>query len=59
MIKKIPPNIMWSIHNLIAHPLSEVFHIISCLCFKDFFRKYSNYIHDVTIPDHKPGEGRG
>jgi hypothetical protein len=58
-MKKFKTNTMWSIHNLFAHPISEIFHLISYICFKEYFRTLSNYIHDVTIPDHKPGEGRG
>lgn len=59
MIKKIPTDIMWSVHNLFAHPISEIFHLLSYICFKQYFRTLSNYIHDITIPDHNPGEGRG
>jgi hypothetical protein len=58
-MKKLKTNAMWSIHNLFAHPISEVFHLISYICFKQYFRALSNYIHDATIPDHKSGEGRG
>lgn len=36
----------WTIHNLLAHPLSEIVWLISFgKC-----EKISNYIHDVTIP---------
>jgi hypothetical protein len=58
-MNKLKTNLMWSFHNLIAHPLSEIFHLLSYLCFKKKFRSISNYIHDATIPDHEPGEGRG
>jgi hypothetical protein len=42
----------WSLHNLVGHPLSEVF-------FQLGFTRASNWVHDITIPDHKPEEGRG
>jgi hypothetical protein len=42
----------WSIHNLIAHPLSELIYLLG-------FEQTSNWIHDITIPEHKTGEGRG
>jgi hypothetical protein len=42
----------WSLHNFVAHPLSEIVHLIG-------FEKAANWIHDSTIPDHTPGTGRG
>ena len=42
----------WTIHNLVGHPLSELLF----LCGQE---KLSNWIHDVTIPEHRPEEGRG
>ena len=42
----------WPVHNLIAHPLSEVVHLLG-------FTILSGRIHDATVPDHTPGEGRG
>ena len=42
----------WTVHNLIAHPLSEVFFLVG-------LEKLSNKIHDVTVPTHLPEEGRG
>jgi hypothetical protein len=48
----LPPRFRWSIHNLIAHPMSEILYLIG-------LEKASNMIHDCTIPDHRPEEGRG
>lgn len=42
----------WTIHNAIAHPVSEVLYLLG-------FERLSNWIHDVTIPNHEPGTGRG
>lgn len=44
--------IWWAIHNVIAHPLSELFYWIG-------LRSASNWIHDATVPEHNAGEGRG
>lgn len=42
----------WAVHNLIAHPLSEILYWFG-------LQQASNWIHDKTVPEHKPGEGRG
>jgi hypothetical protein len=43
LISKFPEKYQWSIHNLIGHPMSEVFHILG-------FEKISKQIHDATLP---------
>ena len=52
MINRLPPRFRWTIHNLIAHPLSEVL-------FQVGLGDLGNRIHDATIPAHIRGEGRG
>lgn len=42
----------WTLHNVVAHPLSEVL-------FQLGFVRASNWIHDVTVPEHPPNQGRG
>lgn len=42
----------WAVHNIVAHPLSEVLHQFG-------FKNLSNQLHDVTIPPHEEGTGRG
>jgi hypothetical protein len=42
----------WTFHNIVAHPLSEVFHLLG-------WHALSDWIHDVSVPDHAPGTGRG
>lgn len=42
----------WAIHNVLAHPLSEIFYLLG-------YNNLGNKIHDATIPFHKRGEGRG
>lgn len=47
----------WPIHNLVAHPLSEIVHWV--LWPLDRNLRISGWIHDVTIPSHPLGTGRG
>lgn len=42
----------WTVHNIIAHPLSEILHLLG-------FEHLGNRVHDATIPPHMPGTGRG
>jgi hypothetical protein len=52
LLSKLPKKFRWSLHNLVAHPLSEIVYLIGC-------ENLSNTIHDATIPEHLPGTGRG
>lgn len=45
----------WTVHNLIAHPLSELIYLFSL----GKAHKLGNWVHDVTIPKHEKGTGRG
>ena len=45
----------WPVHNLLAHPFMEIVYLMSF----GKAERFCNFIHDVTIPDHTPGEGRG
>jgi hypothetical protein len=47
----------WTLHNMVAHPLGEIIYLFG-LCTAPFER-ISNWLHDVTIPDHDTGAGRG
>lgn len=42
----------WAIHNLIAHPVSEILHWLR-------LGDLGNRLHDRTLPAHAPGTGRG
>ena len=37
----------WTLHNTVAHPLSELLYLVGL---KDF----GNWVHDITIPRRKP-----
>jgi len=41
----LPKRFQWTIHNLISHPVSEIFHLLG-------LEKLSIKIHDCTIPDY-------
>lgn len=42
----------WAVHNLIAHPASEVLYWIG-------LGRLGFWFHDATIPKHEQGTGRG
>ena len=46
----------WPVHNLIAHPLSEIVYWFTWWKWGD---DLSGWVHDVTVPPHKKGTGRG
>lgn len=47
----------WAIHNVIAHPLSEITHWLGYLHPK--IRDWGLWFHDRTVPLHAPNTGRG
>ena len=46
LITKLPEKYQWTIHNLIGHPMSEIFHLLG-------FENLSKKIHDKTMPIQK------
>ena len=52
LLAKLPERFHWSLHNIVAHPLSEIF-------WQFGFEDLGNKIHDITIPVHEQGTGRG
>lgn len=46
----------WTVHNLISHPLSEVVHWVT---YPFVGSRLSGWVHDITVPEAKSGEGRG
>jgi hypothetical protein len=64
MVMVLPENLRWTPHNLVAHPLSEVVFLTSVITNQLFGRgktlyRFNNWLHDVTIPTHEEGTGRG
>ena len=49
----------WPVHNLVAHPISELAYWIVRTMGKKKAEDVSGWIHDITIPVHVAGEGRG
>lgn len=49
---RLPDRFRWTAHNVIAHPVSEILWQIGLV-------RLSDWVHDVTIPAHLPGSGRG
>ena len=43
-LARLPAKYRWTLHNLLGHPLSEVFHLLG-------LSTASEWIHDVTMPD--------
>ena len=52
LLGRLPERFQWTLHNLLAHPLSEVL-------FQVGLRELGDALHDRTIPEHEPGTGRG
>ena len=43
---RLPVRFRWTVHNLIAHPLSEIL-------FQFGFARMSEFVHDWTMPEHE------
>lgn len=52
MINMLPERFKWTIHNIFAHPFSEILYQFG-------FEDLGNWLHDATIPKHIKGSGRG
>ena len=52
LLARLPERFQWTLHNLLAHPVSEVLYQIG-------LGDLGNRVHDATIPTHVKGTGRG
>lgn len=52
LLGKLPERFRWTAHNLVAHPLSE-------LLFQVGLRRWSDVVHDVTVPECERSAGGG
>ncbi len=50
LFARLPKRFRWTVHNLIAHPVSEILFQLG-LC------DWSDRIHDWSTPHHDPGDG--
>lgn len=48
---------MWALHNLVAHPISEITWWFGFIWLP--IRSAGERLHDATVPRHMPEEGRG
>jgi len=44
MLARLPPRFRWSLHNLVAHPLSEIAYQLGA-------KTWSEKVHDMTVPE--------
>lgn len=49
---RLPERWQWTLHNVIAHPLSELLYQVG-------LEAMGHKVHDATIPIHIRGTGRG
>ena len=47
LVARLPERFRWTLHNLVAHPLSEVLYQVG-------LHRWSDIVHDCTVPAHKP-----
>lgn len=60
LLSTLPERFQWTPHNVFAHPLSElVWQVGMSRGPKSRLLKWSDRIHDVTVPLHEDGTGRG
>ena len=52
LLAQLPQRFQWTLHNVIAHPLSELVYQLG-------WEDLSHRIHDRTVPTHTTGTGRG
>ena len=52
IIDAMPLRFRWTIHNMLAHPVSELLFLLG-------METAGNRVHDATIPTHEKGAGRG
>ena len=52
IFNRLPVRFRWTIHNVIAHPLSEILFQIGLVHLSDL-------VHEWTIPEHELGTGHG
>lgn len=59
MRQKLYLEFWWAVHNLVAHPLSQILWWLSLCGVLRPIARTGDWLHDVTIPAHSPEEGRG
>jgi len=49
LVSALPKRFQWTLHNMVAHPLSEI-------CFQLGFKGLGDRVHDATLPYEDPHE---
>jgi hypothetical protein len=49
----------WAVHNLIAHPVSQLIWWLSLFGLIKPISNFGDWLHDWTVPIHEKGTGRG
>lgn len=49
----------WALHNLLAHPLSQILWWASLCGLVRPVARAGDWLHDATVPAHSPEEERG
>lgn len=52
LLARLPERFKWTLHNVVAHPLSELLDQLGA-------HRAAEWMHDVTVPIHDAGTGRG
>ena len=59
MVNFIYVEFWWAVHNLVAHPLSQVAWWASLCGVIKSVASFGDWLHDWTVPEHEKGQGRG
>lgn len=51
LLSKLPKRFQWTLHNIVAHPLSEVLGLCG-------YEDLADAVHDVTVPEQPKEEGQ-
>ena len=46
LLGRLPERWRWTLHNVVAHPLSELLYQVG-------LRRWSDKLHDLTVPEHE------
>ena len=58
----LPSTLHWTLHNIVGHPMMEVFNVSSVVLQKTLGRgkslqNWAEWVHDITMPEQYEGGG--
>lgn len=58
---RLPEPLRWTPHNLLGHGVGELVHLAGWVLERAGaqLQRQALRLHDWTMPEHKPGQGRG